>query len=185
MFIKITKIYDETLYGKYAGKTIEGDKLPSGGNWKKSFFANQKDLVQKLTDFSVGDEVNVVMQHVKDKIYNIIDFKEITDEDRAKMADGGVKKPAAGGGAAFSPRRADGGSRGDDTNRSAALYFVKDLVLMTHGDAKIKKMTSADLLDEMLALSDVAYAYIKDGLFPAPVDGMVPNRDDALDPPTV
>lgn len=186
MFIKLTKIYDETLYGKYAGKTIEGDKLPSGGNWKKSFFANQKDLVQKLTDFSVGDEVNVVLQHVKDKIYNIVDFKEITDEDRAKMAEGsgGGKKPAAaGGGSTYTARRADGGSRGDDTNRSAALYFVKDLVMITKTDAKLKKMSSADLLDEMLALSDVAYAYIKDGLFPAPVDGMVPNRDEALDPP--
>lgn len=186
MYIKLTKIYDETLYGKYAGKTIEGDKLPNGGNWKKSFFANQKELVQKLTDFSVGDEVNVVLQHVKDKIYNIVDLKELTDEDRAKMAGGsqaGGYAKNTGGTFAGGARRADGGSRGDDTNRSAALYFVKDLVLMTKTDAKIKKMTGSELLDEMLALSDIAYAYIKDGLFPPPVDGMVPNRDDALDPP--
>jgi hypothetical protein len=187
MYIKLTKIYDETLYGKYAGKTIEGDKLPNGGNWKKSFFANQKELVQKLTDFSVGDEVNVVLQHVKDKIYNIVDIKELTDEDRAKIAGEGSKGGGSSANAAAPAggfaRRADGGSRGDDTNRSAALYFVKDLVMATKADAKLKKMTGAELLDEMLALSDIAYAYIKDGLFPAPADGMVPNRDAALDPP--
>ena len=182
MLIKITKIYDGKIAEKYAAKFVVGDRLDNGEEWEKGFFANKKDLVQKLSDFSVGNECNVVLQHVKDKIYNIVDFKEVTDEDRAKL------KGPTGANRSFSAgsvRRSDGGSRGDDTNRSAALYFVKDLVLMTHGDAQIKKMRSTDLLDEMLALSDIAYAYIKDGVFPPPVEGMVEDRDKALDPPEV
>ena len=183
MFIKLTKVYDGKIANKYAAKCIEGTKLDDGSPWEKSFFANQKDLVQKLTDFSVGDEVNVVMQHVKDKIYNIIDFKEVTDEDKEKLK--GAKRSGSGGGSNFSARRPDGGSRGDDTNRSAAIYLARDLVVAVKDPKVLYKMSTPDLLDEVLATAEVVNEYIKDGLLPPPADGIVPDRDEALEPPEI
>jgi len=185
MLIKLMKVYDGRLNNKYAVKYIEGKKLDDGSDWgvesKKFIFANQKELVSKLNDFDVGDEVNVVLQHVRDRIYNIIDFKEVTEDDKANMNKSFTKGRSGGG----NVRRADGGSRGDDTNRSASLYFAREIVTQTKTDAQLHKMKPFDLLDEVLAVTEVVYDYIKDGNFPPPVDGMVDNTDDALEPPNV
>ena len=185
MLIKLTKVYDGKLKNKYAVKYIEGTKLKDGSEWgvepKKFFFANQKELVSKLNDFSVGDEVNVVLQHVRDKIYNIIDFKEVTEEDKENMMKD--SKKSFGGG--NNVRRADGGSRGDDTNRSASIYLAKEIVALTKTETQLHKMKPFDLLDEILAVTEVVNDFIKDGNFPPPVDGMVENTDDALEPPNV
>ena len=188
MLIKITKIYDGKIADKYAAKFVTGNKLDGGEEWTKGFFLNQKDLVQKLSDFSIGDDCNVVLQNNGGHNYKIVDFKEVTDEDRSKI--GAYANKSAGGaanstGGGASVRRADGGSRGDDTNRSAAVYLAREIVMGTKDPKLLVKMDAGVLFAEIAELADTVNDYIKDGLLPAPADGMVHDKDDALNPPTV
>jgi len=186
MLIKLTKIYDGKIANKYAAKFVEGTKLENGEVWSKAYFANQKDLTDKLMNFSIGDEVNVVLQENGDKKYKIVDFKEVTDEDRAKIAkyaNKSTQQPAANA-ANTTYRRSDGGSRGDDTNRSAAIYLARDIVMQTKKDTVLHKSNPASLLEEIVEVAELIKDYIKDGLIPPPSNGTMPDDDgDALDPP--
>lgn len=185
MLINLQKVYDGKIANKYAAKYIEGTKLDGGEVWTKAFFANQKDLVQKLSDFAIGDDVNVVLQNNGGTNYKIVDFKEVTEEDRAKLGGGRGGKPAAAATAAGPAVRSNGTSRGADTNRSAAIYLAKDIV-MSSKDAKVLAKTSVPkLLDEILACAETVFDYISEGLLPAPADGIVEDRDDALEPPSL
>ena len=179
MLIKLNKVFDDKLNNKYKIVRFHGTRLDNGEEWNKQFiFANKKDLVDKLNDFSPGDEVNVVLQHVRDRIYNVVDFKEVTEEDKASL-----ERPK--GNIQRNTRRPDGGSRGDDTNRSAAIYLSKDLVTATKTETQLHKLSPADLLNEILAVAEMVNEYIKEGTLPPPDYPFEEDTDRALEPPEV
>lgn len=179
MIIKLTAINDTKL-GTKPAKEVVGNKIQDGTSWKKAFFANQKNLRDALEDFEVGDIVNVVMEQ-KGDYWNISDFKEASDEDIAKASTpykpkGGVE---SGG---FPPRRADGGSRGDDTNRSAAIYLAREIVEASKMAYSIeeKAIVCINLADKYI------FPYIKDGAVPAQEKPKSRRHTaDPLEPPTV
>lgn len=173
-YIKLTAKKDSML-GTYPAMEITGTDLAKNEEWTKKFFKgkNNEHLVEAMNDIDVGDDVNVVMEQdpKNAKWWNIKEIKLMTDEDRKKLENkqafskgGGGGKPAATAGS--SARRADGGSRGDDTNRSAAIYLAKEIY-------------AASAMEEALGCEDIArkyieiaenfiYPYIKDGTVPAP-----------------
>jgi hypothetical protein len=165
MIIKLTKVEDGKL-GSKAAKVIHGEKVADGTAWKKPFFANQKDLRDKLMDFEMGEIINVVMKQDGD-FWNISDLLEATDEDIEKAEGYGKgkskfnSKPADN---SANVRRPDGGSRGDDTNRSAAVYLARDIVSMTK---VYEGLTAAETAALCCELADrFVYPYIKDGAVP-------------------
>ena len=181
MIIKLTAINDTKL-GKSAAKEVVGTKIQDGSAWKKAFFANQKDLRDALEDFEVGDIVNVVMEQ-KGDYWNISDFKEASDDDIEKATTGGKKFGKGVDAGGFSPRRADGGSRGDDTNRSASIYLARELVNMKGG---LDKYTLGELAVLVINLSnDFVFPYIKDGTVPVnepSQETVKKNRKSSADP---
>jgi hypothetical protein len=169
-FLKLTSKKDSKL-GSYDAMEITGIDLGKNEEWTKKFFKGKQNthLVEAMDDIEVGDEINVVMEQdpKNSKWWNIKEISLMTDEDRSKLerkqsfTKGGAK-PAAG--APTSVRRADGGSRGDDTNRSAAIYLTKDIIEIL-GDNR----SSEDVIREMIYLADtLIYPYIKDGTIPTP-----------------
>jgi hypothetical protein len=65
MYIKLTKIDKDALMGEYDAIEVTGTKLEDGTEWSKAFFANNSELENALDDFTVGEEVNVVMEQNK------------------------------------------------------------------------------------------------------------------------
>ena len=190
MIIKLTKVVDSKL-GKHPAKEIHGEKVGTNEPWKKAFFANNKEIKDKLNEFEMGDIINVVMEKVGD-YYNIADIKEASDDDIAN-AEKYTKKssaPTGGGGAGF-VRRPDGGSRGDDTNRSAAVYLARDILNTTIGAwGETSKMTPEFMAAYATQLANaIILPYIKDGVVAEikPLEKPKAGRakKDPLEPPQV
>ena len=162
MIIKLTAINDTKL-GKSPAKEVVGTKIQDGSAWKKAFFANQKDLRDALEDFEVGDIVNVVMEQ-KGDYWNISDFKEASDDDIEK-ATTAPKKFSKGNSGDTGFRRPDGGSRGDDTNRSAAIYLARECIVMACKDTVQPEHLPAEYYAEWASkIADkIIFPYIKDG----------------------
>jgi hypothetical protein len=187
--INLTAVKD-ALLGKSKAIEVQGTKLPGGEEWTKKFFKNNTELCEALEAFEVGDDVNVVMEQdpANKKFWNIVDFREVTEEDREKLDDKkkfGTKGGGGGAPVSGSVRRVDGGSRGDDTNRSAAIYLAREVVNMVG----VGEMTTSEVARELITIADTfIYPYIKDGVVPpAPVstvDTVRPRRTKAPDLPT-
>jgi hypothetical protein len=194
MIIKLTAINDTKL-GKSPAKEVVGTKIQDGSAWKKAFFANQKDLRDALEDFEVGDIVNVVMEQ-KGDYWNISDFKEASDDDIEKATTGGKKFGKGVDAGGFPSRRADGSSRGDDTNRASAIYLAREIVKMAMDSQDHSLYVSPrELSLQCINLAnDFICPYIKDGAVPVNTGG-IPVQEtskrskkgsaDPLTPPTV
>ena len=83
MYITLTKIDKDADMGGYDAIEITGKRLDNNKTWSKPFFANNSELENKLSDFTVGEDVNVVMEQGKKnpKFWNIVDFKEVSEEE--------------------------------------------------------------------------------------------------------
>jgi hypothetical protein len=179
--IKLTAIKDGKL-GSKAAKFVHGEKVDSGEEWSKGFFANDKTLKDQIEDFEVGDYVNVVMVQ-KGEYWNIKEFQEASAEmvDKAKRSNfrpGFKDSPSA--------RRNDGGSRGDDTNRSAAIYLAREIVqhkLDNDGGPGTMSPVEVAVLCVDLA-HNIIYPYIKDGVVPV-VEKPKRKKADPLEPPEI
>lgn len=182
MIIKLTQINDAKL-GTKAAKEIVGTKVEDGKEWRKKFFASDKTLRDQLDDVDVGDTINVILKQEGD-FWNIKEIRMADDADLAR-----AKGPRPSGGQGQQVRRADGGSRGDDTNRSAAIYLAREIVNMKfqsdggYGTLTVQEIACicADLADNFI------YPYIKDGAVPV-VKHTKPRMkkvDDPLEPPDV
>jgi hypothetical protein len=182
MIIKLTQINDSKL-GTKAAKEIVGTKLEDDKEWKKKFFANQKDLRDQLEDCEVGDTINVTMKQDGD-YWNIVKIQQATEDEIAN-----AKKYAKGGGKSYtkeaSARRADGGSRGDDTNRSAGVYLAQQIIVACGASQGQSPEYVAAFCTQ---LADVYLTpYIKDGVvapFPEAPKKMKKGSADPLAPPT-
>jgi len=126
-----------------------------------------------------------VILEQKGDFWNIKEFKEASDDDIEKAMAGGKKFGKGVDSGGFSPRRADGGSRGDDTNRSAAIYLAREIVNM--GGAP-DRFTIGELAVLCINLAnDFIFPYIKDGAIPAqePAKKSRKSSADPLAPPVV
>jgi hypothetical protein len=193
-YIKLTAKKDSML-GSYPAMEITGTDLAKNEEWTKKFFKGKQNepLVIAMNDIDVGDDVNVAMEQdpKNAKWWNIKSITLMTDEDRKKLENkqaftkgGGGSKPAAA--AATSVRRADGGSRGDDTNRSAAIYLARELVKMSVESQSEPLYVSPEVyaMDCIRIANSFILPYIKDGTLPpaeeikdtpAPTKGKLPT----------
>src|SRR5574343_155955 len=177
MIIKLTQVNDAKL-GTKAAKEIVGNKIEDGKEWRKKFFASDKNLRDQLDDVDVGDTINVIMKQEGD-FWNVKEIKLADDADLAK-----AKSPRAfSGGGGTSVRRVDGGSRGDDTNRSASIYLALDILKQT----KLEDMEAAEIACAAAELAEnFVYPYIKDGAVPVMQKSAKKRKaKDPLDPPVV
>jgi hypothetical protein len=162
-YIKLESVKD-SLLGRMKAIEISGTDLVKNDTWTKKFFANNTKLRQALEDFEPGDEVNVVMEQDKrnPSFWNIVDIRNMTDDDRGKIEkkQSYAQRGTGGGG---SVRRADGGSRGDDTNRSAAMYLAWEMVKACTKDVTSMFPEQVAVKTTQLA-SDILYPFLKDGM---------------------
>jgi hypothetical protein len=177
-YIKLESVKD-TVLGKAKAVEISGQDLVKNETWTKKFFKNKTQLVEALQNFEVGDEVNVVMEQDPEnsRWWNIVDFKDMTEDDRGKIQRKQAYNPAARSGGGAAPRRADGGSRGDDTNRSAAVYLahamIKELGTDYEGDF-------AALAKDCVHLAHtIIYPYISAGATAKGDEGTPPVQEEA------
>ena len=157
----------EVQLGKGKFKEITGKKVGETEEWKTRFFASDKALADQLHDFEPGDYVNIIMEK-KGQYWNVKEFKDVSDEEIEKAIKFSKGPKDAPAGASGGVRRADGGSRGDDTNRSAAIYLARELVNMVG-----RKYNSGpeEIAIEAITLADkFIFPYIKDGTVPTMAD---------------
>ncbi len=184
--IQLKQINDVKL-GKHPAKEVVGTKLQDNTTWKKAFFANNKELRDKLADFEMGDVVNVVLEK-KGEYYNITDFQEVDDADIEKATTAPAKAAPAEQRGGYVRATPVGGTRGDDTNRSAAIYLARDILNLS--PAAVSNMTPAELTEFAIFLaSEYVYPYIKDGTVPPKQAPAKPKKEkakvDPLEPPAV
>lgn len=144
----------------------------NGDNYSKRFYANNKDLVRALDQFGSGDWVELIFDDTQYK--NLKDARPGVKPEETPQERGGGGMLKGG-----NVRRADGTSRGDDTNRSAAIYFVKDLVTSWYEEqtaAKKKDLSVGDLVQMAILESTNVFNYIAKGITPS-------GGADALEPP--
>lgn len=183
-YLKLTAKKDSML-GTYPAMEISGIDLVKNEEWTKKFFKGKQNehLVEAMNDIDIDDEINVVMEQdpKNAKWWNIKSISLMTEEDKKSLEkkksftkDGGGAKPAAAAGGF--PRRADGGSRGDDTNRSAAIYLARELVKMSVESMQGSAVPSSpkDYAWECIEIANnFILPYIKDGTLPTPQEEKV------------
>ena len=169
MIIKLTQVNDCKL-GKSAAKEIVGEKVEDGSKWAKKFFANNKELRDQLDDVAVGDTLNVVMKQDGD-FWNISSIALASEDDLSKankFKKGGAREAAPKSGS-DSVRRVDGGTRGDDTNRSAAIYLAQSVISSCGGSQGLSAPYLAALCTQIA--DTYLLPYIKNGIVaPFPKD---------------
>jgi hypothetical protein len=178
-YLKLTSKKDSKL-GAYPAMEISGVDMAKNEEWTKKFFKgkNNTHLEAAMDDIDVGDEINVVMEQdpKNAKWWNIKEITLMTEEDKKKLetkqsfSKGGASK-AGGSVGATSFRRVDGGSRGDDTNRSAAIYLARELVKMSVESMQGAAVPSSpeNYARECIEVAELfIYPYIKDGTLPTP-----------------
>lgn len=165
MILKLKEVRQEKFkqwqIKRIVGETVDGEEYD-----KKFFFANDKKLNASIAGFSPGDWIDMKLDNSKYK--NILDFVAAEPEDVDEARNAEPAKPKAP-----SYKKANGGTRGDDTNRSAAIYWIKDVIKPKKGES------DEDFCARCVALAEgFIYPYI--------VEGKVPMPDsDPLDPPDV
>lgn len=174
MLIKLEAVKDSML-GKAKAKEVIGTRLDNGEEWKKKFFSNNKELSDQLAEFPKGGIVNVVLTK-EGEWYNITAFKEATKAEMETATSAPKTKFVQ---KSQDVRRADGGSRGDDTNRSAAIYLAQEIVSMSEYDG----LTAEQLAVKIAYIANTfIYPYIKEGTC-VPFEGK--KKKDPLDPPDI
>ena len=158
----------EVQLGKGKFKEITGKKVGETEEWKTRFFASDKVLADQLHDFEPGDYVNIIMEK-KGQYWNVKEFKDVSDEEiekAIKFSKGPKDAPASASGG--SVRRADGGSRGDDTNRASAIYLAREILNNT---VKADSYSTDRFIFETIEIADkFIFPYIKDGTVPTMAD---------------
>lgn len=193
MYLKLTSVKDGKIANKWPAIFVKGTKLDNGEEWEKAFFANQQDLSDKIKNFDMGEEINVIMEQ-KGKNWNIIDFKAMGQGDYDKIESKGngggyaKGKPSVNGGgsapaaaAATTTKSTWGGRTGEAYDRSSAIYLAMDVLKTVKSEAQLRKTSPAALVAELTNLAEPIYRYIHDGSVLA--GGT--DKGDALEPPSL
>lgn len=172
---KFLKIKDDVI-GTHPAKLIICEKT-NGDRYEKKFFANNKDLVRKFAEFGTGDWIDIIFDSSKFK--NIKDVKAGSPPEAGAFKSGGNTGYKSGNN---SVRRSDGTSRGDDTNRSAAIYLAERVVAMSNTEANLRKIGEEGVLDKMMKTAEHVYKFITEGEVGDFDSG---DSSDPLDPPDI
>lgn len=160
---------------------VHGEKLDGSGPWKGSFYSSDSDLSNQLNEFGKGDVCNVKMAQNSKGYWDVKCFEEASDDLIAKVQGAGSGKPNSYGSGSTGSSGKSGstwnGRTGDAYDRSSAIYLALDFLKSVLTDAKLKKLTEAELIDS----AEIFNAYIHDGKTEEPIN----NSDDALEPPDV
>lgn len=168
-FVGLEATEGQNAKGTWTGVKIMGTRLDDGSPWSSSvlFHSNpkHKDWITELETTDQGTPIDV--KHIKDgKFWKMSDIL-IGDDVNAKYEEQEAKvrevkasyKPAPS-----SVRRADGGTRGDDTNRSAAIYLAKEYV--------------SEYGPELFVIAQDILGFIKDGVVPSTGDPLAPPKEE-------
>jgi hypothetical protein len=180
MIIKITGINDSKL-GTFDAKEIVGDRIDGEGEWRKKCFANNAELMDQLSEFGIGEVVNVrcvkgkgTNQYGKPN-YNIAGFEEASDELIATVMGNPTQSGSGVSGSQTSAKPSTyTGRSGEAWDRSAAIYLAADLMKYNHA-LNTKNADKRVKTDDLLALAAILNAYIHDG----------DDGTDPLDPPEI
>lgn len=185
MLIKITGITDDKL-GNFDAKNLTGDRLDGEGEWSKKFFANNLKLQDELSEFGIGDKINVKMKQ-NGKYWDLTGFEMASEALIEKVTGGAGGKPthvagnAAGG--------AGGGFKGGkgtwtpdpNKDRGVSLRYAIDSVIAT------KDVKGMDFLTFTHSVNLFMKVYVdlmtgKDPFNDAGTDD-APKQGDGLNPP--
>lgn len=178
---RFKKLKDSMIAGKHDAKTVVAQK-PNGDLYEKQFFANNKDLIRKFAGFGDGDWIELIFDETRFK--NLQDVKEGKKPEDGESWTPNSNRPKTSSKPENYVRRADGTTRGDDTNRSAAIYFVKDIVRTWYEGqtaAKKKDISVEDLISFAICEAQPVFDYIANGKVTFPVATGEPESD-PLDP---
>lgn len=171
MIIKLVKVKD-VKNGKHEFKEIVGKKA-NGTEYNKRIPVWSEDLINRLAEFGAGEFIE--LKYDSSKFKNVSEINEA--DGFPEQPTGGFKdKPKTGGGF-----RSNGTSRGEDTNRSAAIYLARNVMEMKYTKKQLEAMELNEMVATMEGVAEHFRKYISDGALLS-----MPGADDgALDPPTV
>ena len=173
--VKVTGLDDAKL-GASAAKEIKGIDIKTGQEWSKKFFSNQKSLKDQFNEIGIGDTVICTLQ-LDGKFWNLSNIEETDAEEPAVKTTVVDNKQSGSGGV----RRSDGGSRGDDTNRSASIYLAQEIVAMQQPD-----WDPEELAAYIVSIADkYVYPYISKGEIVVFEKAKKGKKADPLSPPIV
>jgi hypothetical protein len=184
MLIKITSITDDEL-GGFDAKLIVGDRIDNGKEWQKKCFSNNQKLMDELSDFGVGEIVNVRMAKGKGTNkagfpnWNIAGFEEASQDliDSVKGkgdVNPSVESPKVSGASGYS-KSTWNGRTGEAYDRSASVYLAFDIIKSVKTEAAMRKMNALEFVDAIFTLGNKINNYIHNG----------DDGSDPLNPPTV
>jgi hypothetical protein len=166
-FVGLNAVEGQNAKGVWTGVKIAGTKLEDGSPWESSvlFHSNptHKDWIAELESTEQGTPMNV--KHVQDgRFWKMTDI--VIGDDAVGPTNPTHSNPAA---VRTRPARGSNGgsgngtSRGDDTNRSAAIYLAKEF------------FDEDEYGEKLFVIAQDVYNYI--------ANGVVPSFGDPLDPP--
>jgi len=180
MYITLTKIDRNADMGGFDAIEVTGKRLDSGKTWSKAFFANNDVLENKLNDFTIGEDVNVVLKQGKKnkKFWNIVDFKEVTEEER-EMAKTPYDPSSSGKKTGSGTSKRSGGSEDKMTKAEwAEKDRLKSIAIAKAVGVKTAAMAGKTTPKAVMDFSDKILSYLLDtNLLIAGKDG------DPLSPP--
>lgn len=170
--IKVKKVEPLKIAG-YKFTAIKGE-YPDGKEFSNKIFANDKDLNNSIDVIGIG-EIALITTVKKGKYDNITNIEIGSEKDFKKAESEASANDTSGDSNKSFDRSA--GLRGADTNRSAALYLAKDVV-MANNDGRCPK-------EKLFAVAEMIKHYIEDGAVPN--FGMSTmedaSDDDGMEPP--
>lgn len=154
----------------------------NGDLYTKRFYSNNKDLVRQASNFGAGDWVELSFDGKP--FYNLLSIEAASPPEETPKGGGKPEtmdsKPKQG--TSFgNVRRSDGTSRGDDTNRSAAIYLAERVVAMGNTEAQLRKEGEEGVLKKMVDVAEKIFEYIAKGNCP----DCSGEGGDPLDPPSI
>jgi len=132
-----------------------------GSAYTKDFFENNAEMTEKLDQFAPGEFLKLS--------YDTTKYKNLADIEAADGFEERQSKGSSGGGGKKNTSSHDSGnSRGEDTNRSAAIYLAKEVVFKC-----LPKSTDVgEVLSNLFAVADDIKKYIADGINPSIESGL-------------
>lgn len=173
MIIKLVKVKDIEHAG-YPFKEIIGKKADGSDYSKRIIVGNQTaDLLNTLDNFGTGDYIE--LSYDKSKFRNISGIKEASGFPEEPKPTPATQK--------YGSPSVTGNSRGEDYNRSSAIYLAREVINMTNTEAALRKMNYMEFLSQLTFVADKIKDYITNGnIIYSDKNEAV---EDVLDPPEV
>lgn len=146
MQVRVTKLEETMVSGKYPAYKIHGESLKDGSSKTKTIFKNQEDLVKKIEAFvKEGVNIDIVLEK-NGKYWDPVDILQL--DSGSSTGAGGT----GGGG--------KGGFNQEAKDRGICLsYAVKDVIPQIKG-ANVEGMSVDEYMTLAKEISDKMVAYV-------------------------